>query len=303
MARMSDNPSPSLLLVEQEAAPAAAASGDYPGIQAGQQRVYAAAGAGHLAIVDSTGASQLLALLEDVPQTGLNVTVYNATDNSSTVTLPDATGAEGSQNRVYIKADATANTINLQGATVAEVQQLIDGNPTYVLSTQYQAVILTNAGLIAGWTILAEFPSGSGPSTLPIGPPDATVPGTIYIDATSGAINYQDASNARVVLSAPYPIYAVVGDDFIVDASATAILRKTITGDTTFTSANGGATNGILHLWLVNSAETDAVLTFGNFFAVEPALTVPAGHDFLITFATQAGSSWLYYLRSYDMGS
>ena len=65
MPRMSDNESPSLRFAEQASAPSQTASGDYPGIPSGDQRLYLSQTDHWAYLVDSTGAAHRIAFETD----------------------------------------------------------------------------------------------------------------------------------------------------------------------------------------------------------------------------------------------
>lgn len=65
MPRMSDNESPSLRMAEQASAPSSAAAGDYPGIPAGDQRLYLSQTDHWVYLEDAAGASHRIAFETD----------------------------------------------------------------------------------------------------------------------------------------------------------------------------------------------------------------------------------------------
>jgi len=162
--------------------------------------------------------------------------------------------------------------------------------------------------MASGEIITDYLARGSGP------PSDAPSLGAagqwaLYQDTDTG-LYYQwnlqtsgwDPLTAQAV-APPDPSTQAVGDDLVLDTSFTGALTRTISGPTEFTTGPANASrNGILYLRLYNSADTDAAITFGSYVGAAPSLAVPAGHDFIIVFAVQALTTWLYYLQSVDLG-
>ena len=82
----------------------------------------------------------------------------NASTASFVITLPTAVGNAGFPIAIK-KVDATANTVTIQGNGA----ELIDGANTFVLSAQYESIMLVSDG--SGWNITANKISVASAST------------------------------------------------------------------------------------------------------------------------------------------
>lgn len=100
----------------------------------------------------------------------------NCTSASNTGTLPSAASAGDGFTVAFKKTDATAHTLTIDG----DGAETIDGATTYVLNTQYQAVILVCDG--AGWQVLAT---------------NANL--TAYLTTAAAAATYAPITNAALV--------------------------------------------------------------------------------------------------------